>query len=147
VCPTTSANVRGLSFMVGREWGYLEFNPSSNTWKMARPVVPSHRRGITFYPDPGPNRYNWNPPPTQFVRPNVSPTASVATRTVRIRNEMDQAVSFVVQSDAVNVTAFSQSGAVGGKATTTIQVPDDVNSVKYILTRGSENTGWVHTFF
>lgn len=65
---------------------------------------------------------------------------------VEIRNDLDSGVSFVVQSDAMNVTSFSQSGSVGAKQTTRITVPDDVNSVKYVLTRGNENTGWVHTF-
>jgi hypothetical protein len=68
-------------------------------------------------------------------------------RTVEVENELDSPVSFVVTQDASNVTAFSQSGSVDANSTTTIEVPDDVNSCKYILTRGNETTGWVHAFF
>ena len=77
----------------------------------------------------------------------VSASVPAYARTVQVENELDSPVSFVVTEDASNVTAFSQSGSVGAKSTTSIDVPDDVNSCKYILTRGNETTGWVHTFF
>jgi len=72
---------------------------------------------------------------------------SAYARMVQVENQLDDPVSFLVTEDAVNVSAFSQSGSVGAHPTTTIDVPDDVNSCKYILTRGNQTTGWVHTFF
>lgn len=137
----------------GKQPNSLDFDPTQNKWDRARAIAPRSRQGgIKLYPDPGPD--GW----TGFTKPQSTATTTSPggareaavpgkTRTVEVHNEMDEGVSFVVQSDAINVTAFSQSGTISGKQTTTIQVPDDVNSVKYVLTRGNETTGWVHAFF
>jgi hypothetical protein len=137
----------------GKQPNEFVFNPTLKEWTRAQPnSPPSTKGGIKFYPDPGPD--GW----TGFTRPTSTTTTTSQgrareagvpgkTRTVEIHNEMDEGVSFVVQSDAINVTPFSQSGSVGGKARTTIQVPEDVNTVKYMLTRSNENTGWVHASF
>ena len=73
--------------------------------------------------------------------------AAASARTVQIVNQTDNNLSFVVTSDASNVTQFSQSGSVRARGYSSIEVPDDVHSCKYMLNNGSEHTTWIHAFF